>query len=39
MDIGHSIKQVNMNQEMQDLAIKTAKLAINKAMTENKIAR
>lgn len=39
LEIGHSIKAVDMTQEMQALAIKTAKEAINKAMTENKIAR
>ena len=39
LEIGHSIKQVDMSEEMQNLAIKTAKDATNKAMTENKIAR
>ncbi len=39
IDIGHSIKQVDMDPEMQNLAIRTAKEAISKAMTENKIAR
>ena len=39
IEISHNIKEVDMSQEMQNLALKTAKEAINKAMTENKIAR
>jgi dynein light chain LC8-type len=39
IDIGHDVKQANMSQEMQDMAVKTAKNAISKALTENKIAR
>ena len=39
LDIGHVIKESNMNEEMANLAVKTAKQAIGRALTENKIAR
>ena len=39
VDIGHTIKSGNMNEEMTNLAVKTAKVAIGRALTENKIAR
>ena len=39
IDIGYDIKEFDMKEEMKELAIKTAMDAINKAMTENKIAR
>jgi len=38
-EIKHRIKEVDMPERMQDRAISIAKKAINKAMTENKIAR